>query len=151
MKLILYILFISTVVIKINAQSDNKIKADDYKFVLDSLTLYKKNLTESKVLLKRELDSLKILSKNISDKISREQLETEQLYTKKFGENIGRRVFGKQIWKGMTENMLMASWGKPDKIDKSVKNWGTFTQWYYGNVTFFFRDGKLTDWEEKKN
>ncbi len=49
----------------------------------------------------------------------------------------------------MTDEMVRDSWGKPDKIDKNVERWGVFTQWYYGNVTFFFRDGKLTEWDEK--
>ena len=50
----------------------------------------------------------------------------------------------------MTENMLNDSWGKPDKIDVNKEKWGVFSQWYYGNITYFFRDGSMIDWEEKK-
>ncbi|MEW6197013.1 MAG: hypothetical protein AB1521_17840 [Bacteroidota bacterium] len=150
MKLILFILFASTVMIDVNAQSDKKIKAADYKFETDSLTLHKKNLTESKELLKREIDILKKSISSLDDKIQIAEEEIHELYYKKFGKENGKRIINKQVWKGMTEKMLMASWGKPDKIDKNVEKWGVFTQWYYGNATFFFRDGKLTDFEENK-
>jgi hypothetical protein len=65
----------------------------------------------------------------------------------KYGEEIGNKIAYKQIWTGMTDEMVMESWGEPDRVDKNVEEWGTFTQWFYGNVTFFFKDGKLTDWE----
>ena len=44
--------------------------------------------------------------------------------------------------------MVRDGWGKTDQINNNVERWGTFTQWSYGNITFFFRDGNLTDWEE---
>ncbi len=47
----------------------------------------------------------------------------------------------------MTDEMVRDGWGEPDRVDKNVEAWGTFTQWNYGDVTFFFKDGKLTDWE----
>jgi len=61
------------------------------------------------------------------------------MYIKKFGKDKANRIINKQIWKGMSEKMLLSSWGKPDKIDKNVEKWGTFTQWYFGEVTFFLR------------
>ncbi|MCH8326702.1 MAG: hypothetical protein IIB83_09140 [Bacteroidetes bacterium] len=30
------------------------------------------------------------------------------------------------------------------------KKWGIFTQWTFGDVTFFFKNGKLFEWEEIK-
>ncbi len=51
----------------------------------------------------------------------------------------------------MTERMLKDSWGEPDKIDKNMEKWGVFTQWYYGNITYFFKNGKLIAWEEENN
>ena len=93
--------------------------------------------------------------KNISDvldeKISSILEEINSIYKKKFGKEKANRIINKQIWKGMTEKMLRASWGTPDKIDKNVEKWGVFTQWYFGDVTFFFKNGKLTDWEETNN
>jgi hypothetical protein len=102
--------------------------------------------------LKNEIEDIKFETDNMRNKIP--ELEQEvitayrELYVLKYGEGIGEKVSYKQIWAGMTDEMVRDSWGKPDKIDKNVKPWGVFTQWYYGNVTFFFRDGKLTDWQE---
>ena len=69
---------------------------------------------------------------------------------KKYGKKVGKQIVNGQVWKGMTERMLEDSWGKPDKITKNKEKWGLFTQWYYGDITYFFRDGIMTDWEEKK-
>ena len=50
----------------------------------------------------------------------------------------------------MTEDMLNDSWGKPDRTNKIKKKWGIFTQWYYGDITYFFKNSKLIEWEQKK-
>lgn len=132
------------------AQSEQKFSQQSYKVELDSLITLKKSNINSKDVLVNEIKELKRLSTELDEKIANINLEIENLYKAKFGKEIGARIYKKQIWKGMTEKMLLASWGKPDKIDKNVEKWGTFTQWYYGKITFFFRDGKLTDWEELK-
>lgn len=121
-----------------------------YNSSLDSLINKKKLLKKELIELKAQLDSLKIEKENLDELIAQAEHEIEMLYVKKFGKKYGPRVYHKQIWKGMTEEMLRAGWGKPDKIDKNVEKWGVFTQWYYGKITFFFRDGKLIDWEEEK-
>jgi hypothetical protein len=117
---------------------------------LDSLKTAKEQLDKEKKILLAETSSLKEKSSALTEKIRIANLEIEQLFTKKFGKEYGVRVFNKQIWKGMTDKMLLASWGTPDKIEKNTERWGTFSQWFYGKITFFFRDGKLTDWEELK-
>ena len=50
----------------------------------------------------------------------------------------------------MTEDMLNDSWGKPDRTNKIKKKWVIFTQWYYGDITYFFKNSKLIEWEQKK-
>ncbi len=132
------------------AQGKNNYSPQSYKSEFDSLLTIKKVNDVSKKNLLDEVAELKNISTDLSEKIRLATLEIEKLYTDKFGKEIGVRIYNKQIWKGMTDKMLLASWGKPDKIDKNIERWGSFTQWYYGKVTFFFRDGKLTDWEEIK-
>ena len=119
---------------------------DEYNSKRESLTLQKKGLI-------REIDALKIEIEIFQNRIP--ELEQEiitsfrELYVLKYGEEIGRRVAYKQIWNGMTDEMVRDGWGDPDRIDRNVEKWGVFEQWNYGNITFFFRDGKLTDWEEQ--
>jgi hypothetical protein len=132
------------------AQKKNQYNEENYKSESDSLKSAKEQNIKLKQNLITEINQLKKISSDLNDKIALINLEIEKLYTNKFGKEIGLRIYNKQIWKGMTEKMLSAGWGKPDKIDKNVEKWGTFTQWYYGKITFFFRDGKLIDWEEQK-
>lgn len=132
------------------AQDKNQYNEKNYKSEFDSLKYLKEQNENSRKNLLNEISELKKISADLNNQILLITQEIEKLYVDKFGKEIGLRVYNKQIWKGMTEKMLSASWGKPDKIDKNVEKWGTFTQWYYGKITFFFRDGKLTDWEELK-
>lgn len=132
------------------AQSGTNNSPRSYKEELDSILAVKKENESSKKILIDEIAELKKISSGLTEKIRLATLEIEKLYTDKFGKDFGVRIYNKQIWKGMTDKMLLASWGKPDRIDKNVEKWGTFAQWYYGKITFFFRDGKLTDWEEVK-
>lgn len=134
----------------LNAQSKSYNNPEKYKSDRDSLNQLKAELSSERTSIKHQIDSLKNLSSNIDDNISSILEDINRLYVKKFGKEKANRIINKQIWKGMTEKMLRSSWGNPDKIDKNVEKWGVFTQWYYGDVTFFFRDGKLTDWEENK-
>jgi cell division protein FtsB len=116
---------------------------EEYISKKESLTLQKKEL-------KREIETLKTEIENLQNRIP--ELEQEiitafrELFVLKYGEEIGRRVAYKQIWKGMTDEMVRDGWGKPDRIEKNIEAWGVFTQWIYGDVIFFFQDGKLTDW-----
>jgi hypothetical protein len=114
----------------------------------------KEQLTASKIKLQNEIAELKIQIDSLYSIIPElEQTltsELSELYVLKYGEEVGNKIVNKQIWTGMTDEMVMESWGEPDRIDKNVEAWGTFTQWNYGHVTFFFKDGKLTEWEGEK-
>ncbi|PID58390.1 MAG: hypothetical protein CR986_07735 [Ignavibacteriae bacterium] len=129
------------------AQEETKMSLQRYHTLVDSLTLEKDNLIELKKLLKSEIDSLKQLKSELSDKLKSAR-KTKLIKT--YGKEIGNRIYNGQVWKGMTEKMLEESWGRPDKIKQNKEKWGLFRQWYYGKITYFFRDGILTDWEEKK-
>jgi len=50
----------------------------------------------------------------------------------------------------MTEQMLQDGWGKADTVNANSYKWGIYTQWIYGDITLFFKNGKLFEWEEKK-
>ncbi len=132
------------------AQSFNNLDSKSFERTRDSLLLNKNSFLSEQQQLKNEIDSLKNISDELDEKISTTLEEINSIYKKKFGKEKANRIINKQIWKGMTEKMLRASWGAPDKIDKNVEKWGVFTQWYFGDVTFFFKNGKLTDWEEVK-
>jgi len=95
--------------------------------------------------LKTEIDSLNKMIPELEKELAAGYLE---LFELKYGKEIGWRIVNKRIWKGMTDEMVKDGWGEPDRIDKNVEAWGVFTQWIYGDIIFFFRDSKLTDWQE---
>lgn len=143
-NLLLLLFLLSTL---LSAQSQKKISRERFNFLIDSLTTEKQNLLQEKQNLLSEIDSLKNVQISLEERSKSSR--TKQLI-RRYGKKNGLRISRGQVWKGMTEKMLEASWGKPDKITKNKEKWGVFSQWYYGTITYFFRDGKMTDWEEKK-
>ncbi len=139
--------------VTILGQSNKAMDKATYKAEFDSLSLIKNSLAAVTKNYKSEIDSLTDYLKTLDEKLSGCQQDLTQIkqqyYIKKYGKKNGERVSSGMIWKGMTENMLQDSWGKPDKKTKNVEKWGVFTQLYYGEVTFYFRDHVLTGWEEK--
>ncbi len=105
---------------------------------------------------KRALLAEKAQLKSSIEKLNQKLLHLDSLYKacrpalliKKYGRKIGNRIALGKVWKGMTERMLKDSWGKPDRITTNRQKWGVFRQYYYGNIIYFFRDGKLIDWED---
>ncbi len=138
------IIFILLPVLQIFAQN---ISRERFNFLIDSLTVKKKQLLIEKKILQHNVDSLQVILVDLEEKSVSSRMK--QL-VRKYGRKNGMRVARGQVWKGMSEKMLEDSWGKPDKIDKNKEKWGTFSQWYYGDITYFFKDGIMTDWEEKK-
>ena len=144
-KQILYLLFLF--IASSFAQTEKSISRERYNFLVDSLTSEKSSLLEQKETLLLEIDSLQNVLITLEEKSS--SARTKQL-VRRYGKKNGMRIARGQVWKGMTEKMLENSWGKPDRITKNKEKWGIFTQWYYGKITYFFKDKKMTDWEEKK-
>jgi hypothetical protein len=119
---------------------------EEYNSKKESLTLQKKELIRETETLKSEIENLQ----NRIPELEQEMITAfRELYVLKYGREIGQRVAYKQIWKGMTDEMVRDGWGEPDRIDKNVEAWGVFTQWTYGEVIFFFKDRYLTDWDEE--
>jgi len=140
---------INTIILSLIIFSFNslaQITNEEYHREKDDLSIRKDQLNNEITDINFEIESLQ----NRIPELEQEIISAfRELYVLKYGEEISQRVAYKQIWTSMTDKMVRDGWGEPDKIDKNVKPWGVFTQWYYGNVTFFFRDGKLTDWDEE--
>lgn len=132
--------------LSIFAQTKETLTRERYNFLVDSLTTLKSDLLAQKEKLNSQIDSLNNILEKLNDKNTTSRIRE---LTRKYGKKNGSRIARGQIWKGMTEKMLEDSWGKPDKIDKNKEKWGTFTQWYYGDITYFFKNGEMIGWEEK--
>ena len=122
-----------------------QITEEQYHDEMKQLESKKVELNSEISTLKTEIDSLNKIIPELRQELADGYRE---LFELKYGEEIGWRIINKRIWKGMTDEMVKDGWGEPDRIDKNVEAWGVFTQWIYGDIIFFFRDGKLTDWQE---
>jgi ATP-dependent Lon protease len=142
----IFIPFLFFICSAIFSQTEIKISKDRYNFLIDSLTTEKSNLQIQKSVLLTRIDSLKQSIVKLNENI--ESARIKQLI-KNYGKENGSRIAKGQVWKGMKEKMLEDSWGKPDKITKNREKWGLFTQWYYGEITYFFKNGEMIGWEQK--
>ena len=71
---------------------------------------------------------------------------------KHISERFKKAILNGQIMLGMSKEMLIASWGQPSDINKSVGNYGVHEQWVYDYTHFqyfvYFENGVLTSWQE---
>ena len=139
------VLIFTVLIILISLTTFAQMTEEEYSSKKESLTLQKKELSREIGTLKTEIDSM---HKRIPELEQEVITAFRELYVLKYGKEIGNRIAYKRIWKGMTDEMVRDGWGEPDRIEKNIEAWGVFTQWIYGDVIFFFRDGTLTDWEE---
>ena len=112
---------------------------------LDLLRQKKDEITAQKKSLKAEIEKLE---QTLTEKDAELKTCNETLFRVKYGNDVASRVAAGRVWKGMNEEMLKASWGKPDKVETNREKWGVFSQWYYGDIVYFFREGKLQELEE---
>lgn len=70
-----------------------------------------------------------------------------ELY-KKYGQTIGQKILDGKIWLGMTSDMAKASWGLPEKNNRTVGSFGVHEQWVYSSSYLYFEDGILTSWQD---
>jgi len=75
----------------------------------------------------------------------REMTRLEYL-EKKYGTRIATQIYAGKIWKGMTSQMVLDSWGKPQKINRSITGNYTREEWIYKNTWLFIENNTLVDW-----
>lgn len=61
-------------------------------------------------------------------------------------------ILTKKVCVGMTKSQVLASWGAPSQINRTVGSWGNHEQWVYrrGSYTnqyLYFENGKLTSYQ----
>ncbi len=145
MKYLIIILFSAATVF---AQSgNNQITRENYNKLFSELSAKREALLKEKASLQKEIGELTKEHVKLSDNNLRREI-CREYFLKKYGKKIGQRILDGKVWKGMTEEMLRDSYGEPDKIDVNKQKWGVFSQWYYGKQIFFFKNGKLFDWEQ---
>ncbi len=65
------------------------------------------------------------------------------------------KIINGEIFKGMTTQQALFSWGRPDQMDQKEGSWGTIEKWLYGVDSqgnsyryLHFKNGRLEDWKD---
>lgn len=65
------------------------------------------------------------------------------------------KIINGEIFRGMTTEQALFSWGRPDDIDAREGSWGTTEKWLYGVDSqghsyryLHFKNGRLEDWKD---
>lgn len=62
----------------------------------------------------------------------------------KYGDDIGNLILQGKIRIGMTESMLLESWGDPDRINKTITEWGIRQQFVYSTRDYvYLENGRI--------
>lgn len=64
----------------------------------------------------------------------------------KYGTDIGKRLYQNKVWKGVTSDMAVDSWGKPKQINRMYVDQSVDEEWIYSKKWLYFRDGILIEW-----
>jgi hypothetical protein len=91
---------------------------------------------------KAYFDSLRI-------KVQQDINKRRPVFVKKYGTVNGEKVAKGLIWIGMTEEMLLDSWGQPEDINTTVTRYGTRKQYVYGSGQYVYvENGKVDAWQD---
>lgn len=107
-------------------------------------------MLESKRRLNAKKDSI------LREEFRLEQLENNEVFqkkmsemVKKYGEVNGRKIAFGNIWIGMTEEMLLDSWGYPIEINRTAVAGLLKKQYVYANSRYVYvENSKVTAWQD---
>lgn len=68
----------------------------------------------------------------------------------KYGIKYAKAILNEEIILGMSNEMILKSWGRPTKINEIVYILGTKETWVYGYTYLFFTNDILTSWKTIK-
>ena len=85
----------------------------------------------------------------------KEALARKKYLCRKYGEEIGVRLWQGRLWIGMTSDMLLEQKGRPSKTKRTVYKNKTKNRWYYlsangrrAYLTVILENGKVVSWSD---
>ena len=67
----------------------------------------------------------------------------------KYDKKTADALYAHKVWKGMSTQMALDSWGYPKTIDRYMGDEIRYEQWNYSKYTLIFGEGKLIQWKKK--
>jgi len=86
-------------------------------------------------------------SREKKEQVKKEK-ERKEYLIQKYGDRFADKILAKEIWIGMTKDMLIESWGEPQKINRTVLLDRIHEQWIYPNVYIYFENDILVSWQD---
>lgn len=83
----------------------------------------------------------------------RKQAEAREAAKKRLEEYVqahpeyATQILARQIALGMSQEDVIAAWGKPDRVNTTVTALGKHEQWIYGDTYVYVSDGRVTSWQ----
>ncbi len=62
--------------------------------------------------------------------------------------NMERAILYGDVHIGMTAEQVVASIGRPERVNRTVTAYGSHEQWVYGWSYIYFRNGVVTSWQD---
>lgn len=64
----------------------------------------------------------------------------------KYDNKTATAIYENKVWKGMTNDMVFDSWGKPLRVDRLIKGADVQERWIYTESYLIFDDDILVEW-----
>lgn len=63
-------------------------------------------------------------------------------------EPVRTQIRSGKVYLGFTKEQVVLTWGKPLRVNRHGGSWGVHEQWVYANTYLYFRDGKLSSYQD---
>lgn len=128
-----------------------RIENEEYfaKFKINEEEEIRKNDSIADAMLKKSKSDSKAYYAKIEERSARNLIERKEKFISKYGQTNGEKVAKGLIWIGMTEEMLLDSWGKPNDINQTVTRYGSRKQYVYsGSQYVYVVNGIVDAWQD---
>jgi hypothetical protein len=79
-----------------------------------------------------------------------EERRVTTIRSKKWPAKIEQAAIAKEILLGINEAQVTMSWGKPERINRTVTPSGVSQQWVYGSTYLYFERGVLVSYQDSR-
>jgi hypothetical protein len=79
------------------------------------------------------------------------QADRQTYLENKYGTTVASKMMAGKIWKGMTVEMILDSWGKPQKVNRTINVDLIREEWIYKNSWLFIENNTLIEWGPVNN
>jgi hypothetical protein len=115
------------------------------KLSLDEEAEIRRNDSIADILNRKAKEEGKAYFESLRVKAQQDINKRRPVYVKKYGPVNGEKVAKGLIWIGMTEQMLIDSWGQPEDINASVTRYGSRKQYVYGSGQYVYVENGIVD------